>query len=144
MTHDGADETPPYRLDDQVGFILRQASQRHSALFVARFGALTATQWAALAKLAEVGSTSQNQLGRLTAMDVATINGVVERLKKKGYVEATDDPADARRRRLDLTPQGRALVGQMTGAAQEITRETLSPLTPRESATFLALLRKIA
>jgi DNA-binding MarR family transcriptional regulator len=135
---------PAYRLDDQVGFILRQVSQRHAALFVARFGALTATQWAALAKLAESGATSQNLLGRLTSMDVATINGVVDRLTRKGLVSSTVDRTDARRRLLDLTAQGRALVAEMTPAAHDVTRETLSPLTAKESADFLALLRKLA
>ena len=74
-----------YVLDSQVGFILRQASQRHTALFASRMGAeTTPTQWAALAKLHEIGPTSQNQLGRMTAMDVATIKGVVDRLMKRG------------------------------------------------------------
>jgi hypothetical protein len=41
---------------------------------------LTPTQWAALAKLTETGPCSQNQLGRLAAMDVATIKGVIDRL----------------------------------------------------------------
>lgn len=132
-----------YRLDDQIGFILRQANQRHTAIFVAGFGALTATQWAALAKLAEVGVTSQNQLGRLTAMDVATINGVVDRLGKKGLVRSAADASDARRRMLDLTAEGRAFVAQMTSAAHEVTRQTLAPLNARESATLLALLRKL-
>jgi DNA-binding MarR family transcriptional regulator len=133
-----------YRLDDQVGFILRQVSQRHTALFASRFGALTATQWAALAKLAEVGATSQNQLGRLTAMDVATINGVVDRLYKKGLVSAAVDIADARRRVLDLTTQGRRYVAEMSAVALKVSSQTLAPLNTKESATFLALLRKLA
>ena len=132
-----------YRLDDQIGFILRQASQRHAALFAERFGALTATQWAALSKLAEVGATSQNLLGRLTSMDVATINGVIDRLSRKGLVSSTADRSDARRRLLDLTVSGRTLVAEMTAAAHEVTCETLAPLSPRESATFLALLRRL-
>ena len=132
-----------YRLDDQIGFILRQASQRHAALFAERFGTLTATQWAALSKLAEVGATSQNLLGRLTSMDVATINGVIDRLSRKGLVSSTADRSDARRRLLDLTKSGRSLVAEMTAAAHEVTRETLAPLSPRESATFLALLRRL-
>src|SRR5206468_1789491 len=41
-----------YRLDDQVGFVLRQAQQRHTALFASlMIEGLTPTQWAALAKL---------------------------------------------------------------------------------------------
>ena len=64
---------PPYVLDEQVGFILRQVWQRHSAIFSREIGTnITPTQWAALSKLAEAGPCSQNQLGRLTAMDVAT------------------------------------------------------------------------
>ena len=134
---------PNYRLDDQVGFILRQASQRHGAIFAARFGAVTATQWAALAKLAETGPTSQNLLGRHTAMDVATINGVIDRLGKKGLVSAEADARDGRRLLLDLTAEGRAYVAEMVAGGHDVTRETLAPLTARESATLVELLRKL-
>ena len=69
----------PYVLDEQIGFILCQVVQRHVALFDRLMGGdLTPTQWAALSKLAEVGTCSQNQLGRLTAMDVVTIKGVID------------------------------------------------------------------
>jgi hypothetical protein len=73
-----ADDTQPegvteYRVDQQIGFFLRQANQRHVAIFAGRMGdRLTTTQWAALSKLKEIQPTSQNQLGRETAMDVAT------------------------------------------------------------------------
>ena len=100
--------SPSYRLDEQVGFLLRQASQRHATLFAARLGDITPTQWAALSKLHEVGPTSQNLLGRLTAMDAATIKGVADRLMKRGFVRSEADDADARRRLLALTAAGRA------------------------------------
>ena len=73
-------------LDDQVGFLLRQAQQRHTTIFAAgMIESLTPTQWAALAKLREVGDCSQYRLGRLTAMDAATIKGVVDRLTARGF-----------------------------------------------------------
>ena len=88
-------EPEAYVLDRQVGFVLRQVSQRHAALFTARMNDdITPTQWAALAKLYEVGPTWQNLLGRMTAMDVATIKGVVDRLMKRGFVRSTTDDAD--------------------------------------------------
>ena len=63
-----------YRLEDQVGFYLRRAGQRHAAIFAEYMtDDLTPTQWAALVKLAEFVSLSQNLLGRETAMDAATI-----------------------------------------------------------------------
>ena len=72
-----------YVLDDQVGFLLRVALQRHTAIFTTRMiEGLTQTQFAALAKLHEVGPCSQNHLGRLIYLDAATIKGVVDRLAR--------------------------------------------------------------
>src|SRR6185312_13540131 len=86
---------PLYILDEQIGFILRQVWQRHAAIFARDIGInLTPTQWAALAKLNETGRCSQNQLGRLTAMDVATIKGVIDRLTARGLTETNPDPQD--------------------------------------------------
>jgi DNA-binding MarR family transcriptional regulator len=45
---------------------------------------LTPTQWRALSKLTGASPRSQNQLGRLTAMDVATIKGVIDRPTARG------------------------------------------------------------
>ena len=138
-----AEPAAPYVLEEQVGFILRQASQRHATLFAARLGDLTPTQWAALAKLSEIGPTSQNRLGRMTAMDVATIKGVVDRLMKRGLVRSRMDDADARRRLLELSDEGRAYVAANLDMARRITAETLAPLGQKERATFVALLEKL-
>jgi len=136
---------PPYILDDQVGFILRQASQRHTAIFAARMAhGLTPRQFAAMAKLAEVGTTSQNRLGRLVAMDVATVKGVVDRLRKRGFIAALPDALDRRRMMLDLTEEGRRVIAEAVEAGRAITEATLAPLSPEERNTFLALLRKLA
>ncbi|GGF20910.1 transcriptional regulator [Aliidongia dinghuensis] len=133
-----------YRLDDQVGFILRQAAQRHTSIFVALMVEdLTPTQFAALAKLAEVGPSSQNKLGRLTAMDGATIKGVIDRLTKRGLTETSPDPDDGRLLVVALTALGRAVAAEALPAGTRITEETLAPLTPEEQAQFLALLRKL-
>ena len=133
-----------YRLDEQVGFILRQVSQRHSLIFAEHIGArLTATQWAALAKLAENGPCSQNQLGRLTAMDVATIKGVIDRLTARGLTETGRDPDDGRRLIVRLTKSGQQMVEQLSPDAVAISDETLAPLTVKERATFVALLEKL-
>lgn len=133
-----------YRLDSQVGFLLRRATQRHVAIFAARMGAeLTPTQWAALAKLREEGPTSQNLLGRNTAMDAATVKGVVDRLIARKLIEARGDPADARRRVVALTSEGQRLVDSLLAEAVAITEETLASLTPEERIQLVALLRKL-
>ena len=135
---------PSYVLDEQVGFILRQVWQRHSAIFSRDIGTnLTPTQWAALSKLAETGPCSQNQLGRLTAMDVATIKGVIDRLSARGLTETSQDPEDGRRLLVSLTRAGHQLAEKVAPHALAITRETLAPLDARERETLMALLNKL-
>ncbi|MGF1625034.1 MAG: MarR family winged helix-turn-helix transcriptional regulator [Alphaproteobacteria bacterium] len=142
---DGTAPASAYRLEEQIGFILRKAQQRHTTIFQELIpGNLTATQFAALVKLAESGPCSQNHLGRLTAMDVATIKGVADRLKARGLVASTADPHDRRRTSLALTAAGRALLEAARPVAFVITERTLEPLTPRERATLQQLLAKIA
>ncbi|MFZ5733364.1 MAG: MarR family winged helix-turn-helix transcriptional regulator [Pseudomonadota bacterium] len=134
----------PYVLDEQVGFLLRQVSQRHGVIFAEHIGSnLTPTQWAALAKLAETGPCSQNQLGRMTAMDVATIKGVIDRLTARGLTETSADPADGRRLLVSLTRAGQAVVEKTLPLAADITEETLAPLSAKERETLAALLAKL-
>ncbi|WP_027167099.1 MarR family transcriptional regulator [Mesorhizobium sp. WSM3224] len=133
-----------YRLQNQVGFILRKAHQRHVSIFASHIGDLTPPQFAALAKLYDIGETSQNQLGTLIAMDAATVKGVIDRLKARGLVEVSKHEVDKRRLLVNLTPQGRAAIERLIPLARAITEETLAPLTAKESATFLRLLAKLA
>jgi DNA-binding MarR family transcriptional regulator len=102
-----AAKSQKYVLDDQVGFLLRVAMQRHTSIFMSQMTSkLTQTQFAALAKLLEVGACSQNQLGRLIYLDAATIKGVVDRLKLRKLITTQADPGDRRRRAITLTEQG--------------------------------------
>ena len=133
-----------YRLEQQVGYILRQASQRHASIFSSRIPeALTTTQFATLVRLQEVGPCSQNKLGRLTAMDAATVKGVTDRLIQRGLVAATLDPEDGRRRMLTLTSDGVGVVARAIPAGIDISAETLEPLSAEEREQFLKLLKKL-
>lgn len=132
-----------YRLDDQIGYILRRVTQRHLALFAAAIPEVTTTQFAVLARLAEIGPVSQNHLGRETAMDAATIKGVVDRLAKLGLVTTTADPADRRRLTVSLTGAGTELFTSRRTTALQISAETVAPLTAAEAATLQALLLRL-
>jgi MarR family transcriptional regulator, lower aerobic nicotinate degradation pathway regulator len=133
-----------YRLEDQVGFLLRRANQRHLAVFAEAIPEVTTTQLAALAKLCEQGAMSQNQLGRATAMDAATIKGVVGRLVHRRLVTTAASAEDRRRLVVDVTPEGRALFETLWRRGLEASRRTLEPLSPAERERFLALLRRMA
>src|SRR4029078_1491998 len=97
-----------YVLDDQVGFLMRIAMQRHTSIFTSRMlEGLTQTQFAALAKLYEVGPCSQNHLGRLIYLDAATIKGVVCSLPLRALFTPVSDPTARRRRAVALPDRGR-------------------------------------
>jgi len=133
-----------YVLDDQIGFLMRVAMQRHTSIFMSRMiEGLTQTQFAALAKLYEVGPCSQNHLGRLIYLDAATIKGVVDRLQARNFVTALNDPRDRRRRAVALTDRGRHVTEAAIEVAAEITSATLVPLTVEEQRTVAKLVRKL-
>lgn len=142
----GVEEDLPaeYRLRDQIGFVLRKAHQRHVSIFASRIADITPPQFAALAMLHEAGDTSQNQLGQLVAMDAATIKGVIDRLKARGFLSVEKDTNDKRRLIVRITPEGNQAVRELVSLAREITQETLAPLSAREAETLLRLLNKIA
>lgn len=134
-----------YILDEQIGFLMRVATQRHTSIFTARMiEGLTQTQFAALSKLQEVGPCSQNHLGRLIYLDAATIKGVVDRLVARGFVTALNDQIDRRRRAVALTERGRVVTQAAMLVAAGITAATLAPLTEDERRIVAKLLKKLA
>jgi DNA-binding MarR family transcriptional regulator len=136
--------TDGYVMEDQVGFLMRVAMQRHTSIFTSRMvGDLTQTQFAALAKLAEVGTCSQNHLGRLIYLDAATIKGVVDRLRIRKLVTLNGDPRDRRRSMIALTRAGRLLAQKAVVIAHRITAETLIPLKRTEQRQVIRLLKKM-
>ncbi len=133
-----------YRLDDQIGFVLRKVSQRHSAIYTDMMvDRLTTTRFATLAKLYEKGPLTQNELGRQTAMDAATIKGVVDRLQLRELVKINRDPGDGRKRVIELTDKSLALMESIIPLGIEITKKTLAPLDDKEQAELLRLLSKM-
>lgn len=139
-----AEPLPDYELDAQVGFLMRVAMQRHTSIFMAHMiEDLTQTQFAVLAKLHEVGPTSQNHLGRLVFLDAATIKGVVDRLVLRGFISTGSDPTDRRRRAVSLTDAGAHVVAAAIRVAADVTARTLRPLTADEQRVLVRLLKKI-
>ena len=138
------DKRPEYVLDRQIGYVLRRVTQRHLSIFSARIPRVTTTQWAAMARLHASGPMSQNLLGRETAMDAATIKGVVDRLVRDGLVSTSPDPGDRRRLTVALTDEGRAFFDAWLAAAADVSDETLSPLSAAERVQLMALLSRLA
>src|SRR5437764_13547386 len=119
----------PYRIEEQVGYLLRRAHQRASAIFQMSIGDpnVTPTQYSSMVKLHEYTELSQNLLGRLVGMDKATMQGVVRRLKDRGLVDSRPDPGDARRTLLSLTLGGQRIVATLIMTGPAVSRGPLKP-----------------
>ncbi len=135
-----------FLVEHHIGFLLRRAHQRHVSLFleIAGHHGLTPTQFAALFKAVELGRVTQNLLGRLTAMDPATVQGVVRRLTARGLLRRDHDPMDRRTAVLTPTEAGIALINRTVACAQRSHDAALAPLNAPEQTQLLALLRKLA
>jgi len=135
-----------YVLEDQVGHLLRRAHQRHTTIFAAGMNELRLTpmQFAALAKIGAEGELSQNRLGRVTAMDPATIQGVVRRLAQRRLIVARADPGDRRRSLWRLSAAGRRLLGRAIPKALRISAETLKPIHAGRRRDFVRLLKQLS
>lgn len=146
LNSDSPESDADYVLEQQAGHLLRRAHQRHAAIFQGLIGdsQLTTLQFASLVRLRDLGEVSQNQLGRLTAMDAATMQGVIKRLGGRGLIARRPDPDDRRRLILSLSDAGRDLVTDVVANGIRITEETLAPLSAAEQRIFLQLLAKIA
>jgi DNA-binding MarR family transcriptional regulator len=140
----GKKASSQYLVQDQIGFVLRLAFQFHTAIFTSKMvDNLTQTQFATLSTIKDIGECSQSDLVRLIALDSATINGVVSRMRSRGFLEVSGDPADRRRQFIELTAEGEDLISRAEALGQAITAETLAHLTPTERTRLLHLLRKM-
>jgi DNA-binding MarR family transcriptional regulator len=134
-----------YRLDESVGHLLRRSHQRHASLFqeCGASSGLTATQFATLLRLAELGSATQNALGRAVALDPATIQGVVTRLRDRGLVQVGRDPMDRRTVVLTLDPAGADVLAEAVLQGSEANERLLAPLSAEERRLLIRLLRRL-
>ncbi|MCG8355995.1 MAG: MarR family transcriptional regulator [Kiloniellales bacterium] len=140
-----APESSTLVLEEQAAHLLRRAHQRASAIFVSLIGErqLTPAQYFAMVRLAEMGELSQNRLGRLAAMDPATVQGVTRRLVERGMIERKPDKTDRRRMLLRLTELGHQVIDELSEIAEKTNKGVLAPLSPGEQEMFVSLLRRL-
>jgi MarR family transcriptional regulator, temperature-dependent positive regulator of motility len=124
---------------------------------LAKTGALAKQRWAAmladfdvspsqnkvLMTLGETGPVCQQFLAELIGVDPRNTVPIVESLVERGLVGREVDPADRRRRVLDLTPAGREITGQLASIGAEIERDILSPLSPADQTRLRRMLLEI-
>jgi DNA-binding MarR family transcriptional regulator len=135
-----------YVFSEQVGHLLRRVYQRHVAIFQQNIpdSQLTAAQFVAMCAIQECAPCSLSEIVKATAIDQATVRGIVERLKARALITVTHDAEDKRKLMVALTPAGTRLVSATIPFAHQITESTFGNLNPAERLALMHLLRKMA
>ncbi|HMN76458.1 MAG TPA: MarR family winged helix-turn-helix transcriptional regulator [Burkholderiaceae bacterium] len=139
-------DSAKYDFTQQIGYLLRRAYQRHTAIFQQTVpeSRLTAGQFVVLLSVREHGPCEIPAILQHTGIDEASLRGIVERLKWRKLLNAEHEPGDARRMVVSLTPEGEEMIEQTVPHAQRITELTFGDLNPQERATLVSLLERIS
>jgi DNA-binding MarR family transcriptional regulator len=130
-------------LQEMPGHLIRRAHQISGALFAANLAGrdLTSVQYAALVAIDATPGIDATRLSDLIAFDKATLGGVLDRLEGKGLVSRGRSPADRRVKTVALTPQGKALLGDVEAQVLNAQADMLRPLTAANRKALISLLK---
>lgn len=134
-----------YRLEAHNAHLIRLAHQRATALFQKAFEnhTITPTQVAILATLLRHGDLSQIHLGRLTAIDTATLSAMMRRLQDNGFIERIPSQQDQRVNMVRLTSKGIEFTLDVLPVSQKVSDDVLAPLKPRDRERFIEMLKQL-
>jgi DNA-binding MarR family transcriptional regulator len=126
----------PYQLvvlANYVGIQLLRAYNRYG---------LSVPEWRVIVSIAR-GPIIANEIVMRVQLDEVTVHRAVVSLIKRGLIRRTIDIADRRRRRLHLTPSGKATYRGIVPLAREFEDWTLAKLSQNERKNFVLTLRKL-
>lgn len=100
--------------------------------------------WVVLSALSDEGIVSQSALGTQIHLDGATITHHIDRLESLGLVLRQADPGDRRVRRIELTPAGTRLHGQLLAAVKKLEAEATAGLSGKQKTELRRALGQIS
>lgn len=141
----GSSQGPVLALPATPGYLIRRTERVQGELWGAEVGAeLTAPQYAVLVAVARGGQVDQRQVGELASLDKSSTADIVARLERGGWLRRTRDPADGRRRLLELTSPSRVALDHVTPNVAHVQELLLKPLSANEREVFVRQLAHVA
>ena len=124
-----------------LGKVGAVARQRWTAT-LARTG-VSPNQFLVLMALAETGPVCQQFLAGVIGIDPRNIVPILDSLEARGLVSRETDPADRRRRVIDLTPAGQRIVAELSALGEQTERELLASVPPADQESLRRILRTV-
>lgn len=132
-------------LDAHLGYWLRFVSNHVSHAFAAKLTGrgVTVAEWVMLRDLYDRDGVAPSLLADRLGMTRGAISKLADRLAGKGLLIQSADPGDRRYRTLALTPEGRALVPDLSALADRNDAEFFGHLDPAERVRIEEALKGI-
>jgi len=133
-------------VEDQVIVALRRITRAidlHSRGLMQQFG-LTAPQLASLQAIERLQPITGGALAKSIHLSQATLTGILTRLEGRGLVSRERSDSDRRTVVVELTDEGRAVLGSAPSLLQDSFRRELLKLHEWEQTQMLATLQRIA
>jgi MarR family transcriptional regulator, organic hydroperoxide resistance regulator len=109
----------------------------------ARLG-VTGPQRLVVRILGRLQGISAGEIAGILRIHPSTLSGILKRLEKRGAIERTSDPADARRALFRLTDVGREIDALRSGTAEAAVRRALARMTRARVAAAQELMAVLA
>ncbi|MFI6033870.1 MarR family winged helix-turn-helix transcriptional regulator [Streptomyces sp. NPDC051315] len=96
-----------------------------------------------LALLGRHGDLRMSALSELLAVDMSVTSRHAAHLAERGWIERSPDPADKRSRILRLTPDGEAMLLELSRRSTDLLAERLSDWTAEEVGRLIQLMSRL-
>jgi DNA-binding MarR family transcriptional regulator len=128
----------------EVSLLVAQLRRMTLAMVTKRLAAVgvSLATYKVLLELINQEEVLQHELAWDAGMDPAAISRLVRTMAEEGYVTTRIDPSDKRQRFVSLTKKGRELERSLSPIVDAALEPFESVLTPAETATLIAILRK--
>ncbi|MFF3848648.1 MarR family winged helix-turn-helix transcriptional regulator [Streptomyces sp. NPDC002328] len=98
---------------------------------------------AVLTLLGRHGDLRMSALAELLAVDMSVTSRHAAHLAERGWIERSPDPADKRSRILRLTPEGSAMLLELSRRSTDLLAERLSDWTDEEVGQLIRLMTRL-
>jgi MarR family transcriptional regulator, temperature-dependent positive regulator of motility len=124
-----------------LGKVGAVARQRWTAT-LAQTG-VSPNQFLVLMALAETGPVCQQFLAGVIGIDPRNIVPILDSVEARGLVSRETDPADRRRRLIELTRAGRHIAAELSALGAQTERDLLAPVPDADQASLRRILRTV-
>ncbi len=120
-------------------FLANKLSRSASALYQREFG-VNVTEWRIMAQLAIEPGIPASRICQVIGFDKGPVSRSLAAMERKGILTVAVDQADARRRVIALSAEGRSLHDRIIAVALERERRLLACLSVEERERLIASL----